>query len=127
MDGRIKHGGARRGFRSALYAQWVAARYRAEPIALRQDFAEFNTWALLNGYTDGKVLHNSTWISRREMVRKVHNKLWLVTDPNGNSLEVFGIQDLCKNHNLDPSHMTKVAKGTRTRHKGWKCELISKD
>ena len=50
---------------------------------------------------------------------------YLITDPKGNTFEVFGINQFCKQNGLTHSAMVLVAQGKRKHHKGWKCEYKS--
>jgi group I intron endonuclease len=48
-------------------------------------------------------------------------KLFMVTDPNGQEIRVLSLDKFCKEHNLDSSHLIKVARGIRKHYKGWVC------
>ena len=52
-------------------------------------------------------------------------KRYLITDPNGNTYTPESLVEFCKEHDLTPQNLRKVAKGTRKHHKGWKAVEIS--
>ena len=55
-----------------------------------------------------------------------HNsKMYLVKFPSGSLLEVKGLTDFCRKHNLTPSAMVAVSKGKRSHHKGYTVERIN--
>ncbi len=55
--------------------------------------------------------------------QKSNTKKWIVIDPNGIELEIENMTQFCRSHDLDPSVMTKIAKGNprQKTHKGWRC------
>lgn len=63
---------------------------------------------------------------RKQSESKNHMKTeYLVISPTGQTFEVFGINQFCKNNDLAHSAMVAVAKGKRKHHKNWKCEYKS--
>lgn len=46
-------------------------------------------------------------------------KDYIFTSPDGEEFLVTCITDFCKEHNLTPQNMRKVARGLRKHHKGW--------
>ena len=52
-------------------------------------------------------------------------KRYLITDPDGNTYTPESIVEFCREHELTPQNLRKVAKGTRKHHKGWKAVEIS--
>lgn len=51
-------------------------------------------------------------------------KKYLITDPNGNQYEVLGLNQFCKQHNLDTSSMAKIARGKLKAYKKWHCICV---
>ena len=56
------------------------------------------------------------WIQKRV---DSYKKCYIVTDPNGNEITITGLNEFCRNHNLSPQNMSKVAAGSRSSHKGY--------
>ena len=46
-------------------------------------------------------------------------KVFSFTSPDGNVFVVNGLPDFCRQNNLNPTCMCRVANGTYLRHKGW--------
>lgn len=51
----------------------------------------------------------------------------LAIAPDGTEYIVHGIDKFCKEHGLDGSAFTKVAKGKTSNHKGWKVSYLDSD
>jgi hypothetical protein len=56
-----------------------------------------------------------------EKNRNSKSKNWIVIDPNGNRIEVFNLNQFCKDNNLIAGNMSKVGQGKRIHHKGYIC------
>lgn len=60
--------------------------------------------------------------------QKAHNfgkgKHYILTSPEGDEHLVTSLKIFCKEHNLTPQNLRKVAKGQRNYHKGWKAMEI---
>lgn len=52
-------------------------------------------------------------------------RLWLITKPNGDCIEIKNLNQFCKDNNLDQGNMVKVSKGILKQHKGYVCKKIS--
>lgn len=50
-----------------------------------------------------------------------HRKPYVLTTPDGQELQVFGLYRFCRENGLQGALMSKVARGERKHHKGWKC------
>lgn len=50
-----------------------------------------------------------------------HNRFWLIITPDGEEIILKTLKDFCKTHNLQSTHMAKVADGELKQHKGFKC------
>lgn len=57
--------------------------------------------------------HAPEWIEKTQ-------KKYIVTAPDGTEYIVHGINQFCRQHNLDVSGLVKVAKGKCKQYKGWK-------
>lgn len=53
-----------------------------------------------------------------------YSKSYIITDPDGNIFRTKGLAKFCREHNLWPQLMSKVACGKRNHTGGWKCEHI---
>lgn len=51
-------------------------------------------------------------------------KCLVVMFPDGHEEIIHGIKEFCQLHNLDISHMVKVANGKRNHHKGFWCAYL---
>ena len=56
---------------------------------------------------------------------KVNIKTFKLTDPSGQvCYTTNGLSDFCRQHQLDPANLSKVLKGERDNHKGWRIERV---
>lgn len=53
-----------------------------------------------------------------------HNKRYLVTSPDGEEYEIFGLKAHCDKFNLNHPAMSQVGQGKKPHHKGWRCKRI---
>jgi hypothetical protein len=53
-----------------------------------------------------------------------HNKRYIVTSPEGETYEIFGLKAHCAKFNLNHSAMSQVGLGNKNHHKGWKCKRL---
>ena len=54
-----------------------------------------------------------------------HNSLpYVITTPDNNTINIFGLTQFCRENNLSASAMVRVSKGKATHHKGYKCSRI---
>jgi hypothetical protein len=49
-----------------------------------------------------------------------------ITFPDNHTEIITGLNQFCKDHNLQQSKMSSVSSGSRTHHKGFKCKLLIK-
>lgn len=49
---------------------------------------------------------------------------WIVTEPNGNRLQVRNLKKFCRENSLDASQMVKVSKGRQKQHQNYLCERV---
>lgn len=56
-------------------------------------------------------------INRQRLSRR-----WTVTDPHGHTQTIRNLKAFCQEHGLDPSTMSRVARGHQPHHKGWTCQ-----
>lgn len=52
---------------------------------------------------------------------------WKITKPDGEILIVENLRQFCRDNGLNNSCMLDVSKGRHVTHKGWSCEIISKE
>lgn len=60
--------------------------------------------------------------THRANLSDANSKYWIVTDPQGQRLQVKGLKQFCIEHNLSYGSMQKVAYGQREHYKGWRIE-----
>lgn len=53
-----------------------------------------------------------------------NTRRWLVTDPDGKEYSIISMSAFCRQHNLNKTLMSKVAKGRPASHRGWHCRQI---
>jgi group I intron endonuclease len=61
------------------------------------------------------------FMPRMEEMRQISSKDWVVVSPKQEILNIRNIQDFCRNNNLEPSCMIRVAQGKIKQHKKWLC------
>lgn len=52
------------------------------------------------------------------------SKEFLITFPDGLITNIKGLKEFCRNNNLDPKSMRRVARGEQDNHKGFKCKYV---
>jgi len=73
----------------------------------------------------GKPTHNRGKKMSPETLAKnianniVNRKTLIVFSPDGTEYRVTGIRQFCREHSLNPSHLSEVARGKQSNHKGW--------
>ena len=50
-----------------------------------------------------------------------NHKKYIITFPDGHEEVIIGLNEFCRNNNLQSTNMIKVAKGIYKYHKGFKC------
>jgi len=60
----------------------------------------------------------------KQKISNSHSKLWKITIPNGDTIQINNLKCFCVKHDLNYSCMIKVAKYERKHHKGYVCEKI---
>jgi hypothetical protein len=56
--------------------------------------------------------------------RTIAEKKWIVTTPEGETLEVSNLQKFCRENNLLPNKMCLVGKGIHKQHRGYTCKRL---
>lgn len=56
--------------------------------------------------------------------RAICEKRYIITFPDGEELEIKGLNSFCREHNLNAHYMIDVAKGRIETHKGFKCRYV---
>jgi hypothetical protein len=62
---------------------------------------------------------------QKERARETFSCTWLVTHPNGMSMNIVNLRKFCKENGLDQGNMVKVSQGILKQHKGWTCAKIA--
>jgi hypothetical protein len=67
--------------------------------------------------------------SRASTGEKTHSNvgIWKITKPDGEILIVENLRQFCRDNGLNNACMLDVSKGRHIAHKGWTCEIISKE
>lgn len=97
------------------------------------DFSKFKKWALLNGYSDDKVLcrngdvgdyepSNARWDTQIKNIQEGNGKYYTITSPEGNIYNIHNLSQFCREYGLCSSGMGKVANSDAAHYKGWGCE-----
>jgi hypothetical protein len=60
--------------------------------------------------------HTPTWPD--EPIPK-NAREYVFVSPTGVKMKVKGLRGICRAYNLNPSHMSKVARGIYVQHRGW--------
>lgn len=50
---------------------------------------------------------------------------WLVIHPDGTEEQIMNMREFCRDHNLNPSAMSAVARGNRQHYKKYRCRKIT--
>lgn len=75
---------------------------------------------------------NLEWCTTQYNLEYSISRHYVVTDPDGNKINVFNLSNFCKEHNLSISAMSEMATkriaknktNPRSSHKGWKCAYL---
>lgn len=66
--------------------------------------------------------------AQREKLEKdgktIAEKMWIITTPNGETLEICNLKKFCKENNLLPNKMCEVGKGKWKQHRGYSCRRL---
>ena len=54
--------------------------------------------------------------------RTIAEQKWIVTTPEGETLEVLNLKKFCRENNLLPNKMCEVGKGKWKQHRGYSCK-----
>lgn len=68
----------------------------------------------------------STQAKIRYQVSHPKIEKWRIIDPNGHEMIIENLTKFCRQLGLDQGHMTKVAQGKLTTHKGYHCSKMEK-
>jgi hypothetical protein len=61
------------------------------------------------------------FLPRVKEMKELCSKQWTVVSPEHEIFEIKGLEEFCKNRNLQSSCMIRVAKGQSKQHKKWLC------
>jgi hypothetical protein len=121
-------------FTSFEHEQSLIEQHQGNPLLLNQQFqkpnmgfkmfisTEESTRKMLETRTKRGTQKTKKWIENQ---RVKHNKRYLVTSPNGETYEIFGLKAHCQKHGLNHPAMAQVGLGKKPHHKGWKCKRLS--
>jgi hypothetical protein len=60
----------------------------------------------------------------KENVHKALSRKWIVVHPDGRRQRITNMKEFCRVNGLDPSEMSKVARGKANIHKGFTCRKL---
>lgn len=69
-----------------------------------------------------------SWLKGKNQYQSVIDRLsdeWEIILPNGDIVYVKNMSKFCKEHSLNPSAMSSVARGKRRHYKGYKCKKLT--
>lgn len=61
---------------------------------------------------------------QKNRARETLECAWVVTRPDGESINIVNLRKFCQENGLDQGNMVKVSKGTLKQHKGWTCYKV---
>lgn len=61
---------------------------------------------------------------QKNRARETLECAWVVTRPDGESINIVNLNKFCQENGLDQGNMVKVSKGTLKQHKGWTCYKV---
>lgn len=112
---------------------------KGTPVSEKQRMAGYNNF-LGNTWFKGKTHSDDAKKAIGEKNRIAHqknkdrydeiygNRLGIdirVITPDGKTIVINNISKFCREHDLDKSHLIKVAKGKALTHKGYSCEYLN--
>lgn len=73
----------------------------------------------IDGNKLNNCLNNLQLMSAKENCIKSKAKFWEFTSPAGDRVEIFNLNEFCRNMGLDMANMSRVHKLKQKQHKGW--------
>lgn len=61
----------------------------------------------------------------KKKIAEANAKYFIVTSPEGIEFTIKGLNRFCRENNLSPSNMSKIANGKQSLHKGWTCRKFA--
>lgn len=95
----------------------------------KSSYKEFVTWALANGFKEGLTLcrngdvgnyepDNVRWDTQANNTIEAQARHYVFVH-DGKEIEIYNLNQYCKDNNLNSSHMSKVWHGKLPAHKGY--------
>ncbi len=121
--------------RNPLSRAWTNMKQRAKTRTncevMWESYLEFVEWSLANGFRDGLTLcrngdtgnyepNNCRWDTQANNTIEAQARQYNIARPDGQIIQVYNMNQFCKDNNLNSSHMSKVIKGELAQHKGYK-------
>ena len=116
------------------FEQSMIEQHQSNPLLLNQHYQKtdkgfkmfLSTRESIQKMLDTRFKRGSQKSERYIKLQQVgHNKRYLVTSPEGETYEIFGLKSHCELYNLNHSAMAQVGLGKKPHHKGWKCKRLS--
>lgn len=73
-----------------------------------------------------KISKDPKWIEAKRIGDEKQKSTYDITFPDGHHEIITGLNQFCKEHQLQQSKMSSVSSGSRPHHKGFGCVLLSK-
>lgn len=75
-----------------------------------------------NGKKNGKLGNKAQREKFEKEGRTIAEQRWIVTTPEGETLQISNLKKFCRENNLLPNKMCEVAKGMWKQHRGYSCK-----
>lgn len=62
---------------------------------------------------------------QKDRARETLEASWVITNPQGQILNIVNLRKFCDDNGLDQGNMVKVSQGILKQHKGWKCLKVA--
>lgn len=62
---------------------------------------------------------------QKQRAKETMEAAWVVTSPQGVTMNIVNLRKFSKENNLDQGNMVKVSQGILKQHKGWTCFKVS--
>jgi group I intron endonuclease len=74
--------------------------------------------------SDSRIGRRLSDETKKKIGLKHHKITYLIISPSGNAYTTNDLTTFSKEHDLSSHGLTRVSRGDRTHHKGWKCQKI---
>jgi hypothetical protein len=83
------------------------------------------TYSCVRKIISGKQKHHKKWLITKINTKNTgKSKKYSIISPFGKKYTITNLSQFCKEHDLQKTLMSRVAKGEREHHKKWRCSLV---